>query len=133
MRQAVPEERRGFGADQIPARPLFDPDNRTLSRVGAGYRNRGKRQPGTVGFQGERLYLRRRGLKYLGLILQRYGSWKERWIMKRRSVSNGLILILRRRDPDIVGANMQTPCWEQVRFQQRCDDPNPNLTAHDNR
>ena len=41
----------GFGADQIPARPLFDPDNRTLSRVGAGYRNRGKRQPRTIGFQ----------------------------------------------------------------------------------
>ena len=56
MCQAVPKARRGFGADQIPARPLFDPDNRTLSRVGAGYRNRGKRQPGTVGFQGERLF-----------------------------------------------------------------------------
>ena len=59
-----------LGADQIPARPLFDPDNRTLSRVGAGYRNRGKRQPRTIGFQScaprRKLKRRRRHLSVPG-------------------------------------------------------------------
>jgi hypothetical protein len=38
LRQTLPEERRGSGADQISAGALLDPDHRTLSRVVAGDR-----------------------------------------------------------------------------------------------
>jgi hypothetical protein len=44
MRRTVPEERRGSGADQVPAGALLDPDHRALPGLGAGYRDRGERQ-----------------------------------------------------------------------------------------
>jgi integrase len=37
LRQALPEERRGSRADQVPAGALLHPDDRTLSGVGTGY------------------------------------------------------------------------------------------------
>lgn len=48
LREAVPEERWGSEADQVSLGAFIEPDHGTLSRVGAGYRNRGQRQPGTV-------------------------------------------------------------------------------------
>jgi integrase len=42
LREAVSEERRGSGADQIPARPLVYPDHGAISGVGPGDRCRGE-------------------------------------------------------------------------------------------
>jgi integrase len=42
LRQALPQERRRSGANQVPARSLFHPDDRTLPRIGAGDRHSGE-------------------------------------------------------------------------------------------
>jgi len=43
LRQALPEERRKYRTDQVPAGPLLHPDDGTLPRLRAGDRNRGER------------------------------------------------------------------------------------------
>jgi integrase len=56
LRQALPQERRRSGADQVPARSLVDPDDGTLPRVRAGNRDCGKRQSGVVTLGGTGIY-----------------------------------------------------------------------------
>ena len=43
LRETLPKERRKYRTDQVPARPLLHPDDRTLPRLRAGDRNRGER------------------------------------------------------------------------------------------
>jgi integrase len=42
LRQTLPEERRRSRADQVPSGAFVDPDDRALSRVGAGDRRGGE-------------------------------------------------------------------------------------------